>query len=388
MSPHFDHVRITPLDVLYLRGNRLFAETNDAEPLMPPWPSLFSGALRSRMLADAGAIGAFARNQLETGELAPILGSGPGSPGTFRLAFACLEREGSPCFPLPADTVVLLRDEKPTVHRLQPEPVNELGVQGSFDLPCAPVLRTSHQAKPESGYWITADGMRSWQRGRAPSHRDLVHARDLWKDDPRLGIALSPDRRTAEEGMLYTTRTVALSSNVGFLAGVAGASGQVPTEGLLRLGGDGRGASLDPWQPDDTVPWKRLPNGPRFTVMLATPGIFPGGWLLPGTGEVGGELIWRWGSLSARLRAASVTRPEVVSGWDLAHGRPKTAVRAAAPGSVYWLELVDGDLEELEDVLANGLWLEDFPDPARRAEGFNNVWFGDWAADSTPVAEG
>ena len=45
---------IEPLDVLILRGNKLFADAGShGEALMPPWPSVAAGALRSRMLIDA-----------------------------------------------------------------------------------------------------------------------------------------------------------------------------------------------------------------------------------------------------------------------------------------------------------------------------------------------
>ena len=46
---------IQPLDVLYLRGNQLFDGAGAySAPLMPPWPSLAAGAIRSRMLSDHG----------------------------------------------------------------------------------------------------------------------------------------------------------------------------------------------------------------------------------------------------------------------------------------------------------------------------------------------
>ena len=44
---------IEPLDVLFLRGNQLFGEPGSyGEALMPPWPSVAAGALRTRILAD------------------------------------------------------------------------------------------------------------------------------------------------------------------------------------------------------------------------------------------------------------------------------------------------------------------------------------------------
>ena len=46
---------IEPLDVLFLRGNQLFGEPGSyGEALMPPWPSVAAGALRTRILADDG----------------------------------------------------------------------------------------------------------------------------------------------------------------------------------------------------------------------------------------------------------------------------------------------------------------------------------------------
>ncbi|MBI4864718.1 MAG: hypothetical protein HY815_31355 [Candidatus Riflebacteria bacterium] len=48
------YLAIEPLDVLHLRGNRLFADSGHGECVMPPWPSVFAGALRTRILADLG----------------------------------------------------------------------------------------------------------------------------------------------------------------------------------------------------------------------------------------------------------------------------------------------------------------------------------------------
>ena len=48
---------IEPLDVLFLRGNQLFGEPGSyGEALMPPWPSVAAGALRTRILADDGTL--------------------------------------------------------------------------------------------------------------------------------------------------------------------------------------------------------------------------------------------------------------------------------------------------------------------------------------------
>lgn len=77
---HF--LRIEPLDVLLLRGNQSFGDPGSyGDAVMPPWPSVAAGAIRSRMLADAGAdLAAFARSE----QPHPALGT-PARPGPFTL---------------------------------------------------------------------------------------------------------------------------------------------------------------------------------------------------------------------------------------------------------------------------------------------------------------
>ena len=56
---------IRPLDVVSVRGNRSFGGSGEyGEVNMPPWPSLFAGALRSAMLGrDSKALAEFGPGQ-------------------------------------------------------------------------------------------------------------------------------------------------------------------------------------------------------------------------------------------------------------------------------------------------------------------------------------
>ncbi|HRD65587.1 MAG TPA: type III-B CRISPR module-associated Cmr3 family protein, partial [Candidatus Competibacter sp.] len=86
-----DYRFIEPLDVLYLRGNKLFGDAGSyGEALMPPWPSLAAGALRSRMLADHGVdLAAFTRVCERLPELSDALHTclgTPQKPGNFRVS--------------------------------------------------------------------------------------------------------------------------------------------------------------------------------------------------------------------------------------------------------------------------------------------------------------
>jgi len=396
---------IRPLDVLYLRGNLLFGGGGDhSEALMPPWPSVFAGAIRSRMLVDAGVdLGRFTDEEaLAPPELATTLGT-PSEPGSFRVATVALllppgtkGEQPQPVFPLPADLVVTGKDgvgDRRGARSGASEPdgleVTRLelaalprAIRSSSPVPAALALRRSAPAKPLTGYWLTAEGLGRWLGGGTPTPEQLVHRFALWKSDPRLGIAMDRSSRTAATGKLYTSETVAMADGAAFLLGIEGAAeDQVPSEGLLRLGGDGRGAEIGPW--DGAPPWEK--TGVRgegsFTVYMETPGLFPGGWLPPGVDP--STLRLRVGGFSARLAAAAVPRFEVVSGWNVAAHAPKPAQRVAPAGSVYLFDEVEGDPE----VYAAAFWeliersLGDRLDTVwkqRRAEGFNAMLTGAW----------
>lgn len=372
-----EHLFIEPLDVLYLRGNKLFGDAGShGEALMPPWPSVAAGAIRSRMLTDLGDIEAFKSGaEPADGPLGRILGT-PAEPGSFRLRLFTLARrvkdEIEPLFPAPSD---LIGSDDGQLGFVRPGDMPS-GLRCSNPTPRLPVLAQDKQGKAKSGLWLTADGLAAYLMGKKPAADQVILSNALWAFDGRLGIALDAGKRSAEQGKIYTAETVALHGQVGFLASVVGAEGHLPGGGLLRLGGDGRGAAVSPCQP-------RFPEpdlGPvettgRFRLILTSPGLFEQGWRLPGLDADG---LWRGpDGCTARLAAASVPRSQVISGWDLAEkgsGYPKPALRAAPVGSVYWFEDFKGATASLRKLVSEGFWaISGYPDRQRRAEGFNNV---------------
>jgi len=379
---------LEPIDVLYLRGNRLFGEAGaHGEALMPPWPSLAAGSLRSRMLVDGGCDPAeFGRCRIEPAEpLKSALGT-PQAPGSFRVSLFTLGRRNrglvEPCLPPPADLVIRKNESGLTATFLRPCPPKHVMSCGC-PLPQFPVLRTDAPFKPETGYWLSADGLCRYLEGSLVSREDLLRRGELWELDTRLGIALAPATGTAESGRIYTAETIALAADVGFLVGVAGADGLVPQNGTLRFGGDGRGVQVSVCSPAlPAPPWDRIAREKRFRLVLTSPAFFTQGWLPPACREVNGQWVWEYHGLRANLVAAAVQRHEVVSGWDLALQRPKEALRAVPPGSVYWFEGLQGGVDPLRDIMETGLWdAEESFGAQRRAEGFNSVLVAAWPGD-------
>lgn len=340
---------LEPLDILTLRGNKLFADAGaHGEALMPPWPSVAAGALRSRLLADGESLSAL----LDSFRLT-----------AFGLARKNTEGVCEPLWPLPAD-VVVTDDALADASYLKPMPL-AAGVASSAPLPRLPVFASDKPAKPIGGLWLNEDGIRAWLAGEAIFRRHLVPSGKLWQTDPRLGIALDAKKRRAADGKIYTTECIALHRNMGFVAAYVGAA-PLAENALVRLGGDGRGARVNlarlaALEPD----WQRIAREGRFRLILTTPGLFADGW--------------RPQSLPGTLVAAAAGRSETVSGWDVRDGfnRPKPALRAVPTGSVYWVDGFNGDIAALKALAEHGL---PPTDATRHAEGFGKLAIAPWVA--------
>ncbi len=364
---------LEPVDVLFLRGNRLFGDPGSyGESLVPPWPSVAAGAIRSQMMVEAGIdFTAFRDGVASLPELGTLDVPGPFRVSGFWLARRAENGQVEILHPLPADRVASRDDDgKLVIDPLRPHRP-AAGLDSSVLLPLLPVLQRDRQAKPVSGIWLTQRGWSRYLSGQELSAADLIEAGELWALDHRVGVGLNADQRRAEDGKLFSMQAVALREGCGFVAAIDGA--EPPDDGLLRLGGDGRVAAvgeveLEPHGPDLAA----IAEAGRCRLVLTTPGIFPDGWRLPGMAEDGYfELL----GVRGRVVCAAVPRAEVISGWDLACWQPKPAQRAAPAGSVYWIEDLEAMPEQLGRLADHGLWPESDYDARRRAEGFNRFAF-------------
>ncbi|MGH7111521.1 MAG: type III-B CRISPR module-associated Cmr3 family protein [Stellaceae bacterium] len=362
-------VFIEPVDVLVLRGNKLFGDPGSyGESFVPPWPSAAAGAIRSAVLARDGDPSAFAKGQWRH----PALGT-PSEPGPFTVTAFHLARRRSdqvePLFEPPADLVIEHDGDMPATRRVRPT-LPSGGLASSNPLPALPILPQQQRTKPAAGWWLTAAGWHCYLRGEPVTTCDLVATEMLWRYDLRVGVGLSPTTRHVEGGKLFAVNAVACKAGVGFVAGVAGA--KLPDNGMLRFGGDGRSARIQVVEVDWPQPdFEAIARAHRARLVLTTPGLFGQGWLPTGVSAAAHRFDLH--GVRARLIGAAVPRAQVVSGFDLAAWRPKPALRAAPTGSVYWLEELEGTPEALRKLVETGLWPEALQDDARRAEGFNRM---------------
>ncbi len=380
---------IEPLDVLVFRGNKLFgAPGSFGENQMPPWPSVVAGALRTHMLDLAGvslsdfmAQSGSEKGSYASDEIVESLGT-VAHPGRFAVTWFSLGRRTNSgtierLFPLPHDLFIIKdgKEKRKIVPVVPIGPDDLRGVATNAVLPWLPSLLLSSQSKGESGFFLGEEGFLDYLAGRIPDPSALVHQSELWGIDPRVGIGLDVSSRTASEGRLFSSETIALKSGVGFVVDVVGASGLIAKKALLRFGGDGRAAHMEKIES-----FKRkgasLSKGNRFRLVMTTPGIFSHG-PYPVSPEGPAPLVD--GGPVVRLLSASVGRSQTVSGWDLARRVPKAAQKAVPVGSVYWFQVVEGDPSRLnDDASAAGASFLEGLSRDRVSEGYNRGLITPW----------
>ena len=385
---------VRPTDSLFIRGNLAFGDSGEhGASQMPPPPSLFAGAFRSAILGQSAEHMAqfLAGQPLADEARARCLGTYT-QPGEFRLSWLSLAGQAhgqvSPeaVSPLPADLVVLGQAFAPLIPRSV-----AAGCASSGDLPMRATLFSAKQEKPSTGIYLRGAGLQDHLTGKLPGAAAQAAVGHLFRRDPRLGIGLNADSRTAEEGLIYTTEGYAFGpgadgegegkvspfANTGFLVGMAGVADVLPAQGSLRLGGDGRSAHYQRVEFKPPVA-ANLAANKRFRLVLQSPALFSQGWLPDGVVlQEDGLYKLRGAGFSARLACAAIGRREVVSGWDLHGWKPKPAQAAAPAGSVYWFDELEGDAGKLAAWVNQGLWGE-HTDRQRRAEGFNQALLATW----------
>jgi CRISPR-associated protein Cmr3 len=307
---------------------------------------------------------------------------------------------GCAVLPAPADAVVYKADEpNGSIRTMRLLPFSP---QGGCDLPGGMLpLRVTEDVKPNRGYslwrwddtadWLLGEVTPEWKPGEVvPPRRDeRVHI--------RMG-----DGDTAQRGGLFSTQMVAFerydfrdaakpqSDLWSLLCRIEGVEA-ADLLGAGCLGGERRPAVVTP-APDGAWPAcpqglaQKLAQATHVRMLLATPGIFAGGWeprWLDKTTKTGSPPGLP--DLKLKLVSAAVPRRHAISGWDLTNNQPKPVRWAVPAGAVYFFEVEEGD----PAVLAGAGWLAPVSDDEEgrsstdirtnnRDDGFGLALWGIW----------
>jgi len=382
---------LEPRDPLLFRDGRPFSSTPGAvaRSLTFPFPSTIAGALFVRVMA---------RLKKDTPNEAVVADRAGIQKISVRGPLLGMQNEAADdnfevLVPAPADCVFFPSHDKSLLVKqrcLTPQPITgkmmplpEASMQPlAFDRPekDKPVA-----TPPRFWRWKHfADWLKNPQDACSVELKSIGIAGPLVEQ--RMHLQVRGESQTAEEGMLFQTRSLEFRTPTGSdkdLMSVRNLALLLETtaafdEGLGVVGGERR---LVRWRKQ---PAMNLPAPPEGLVekiaasgacrlILLTPGAFDQGWR-PGAYL---EAKAREFNLKVTLGGAAVPRPQVVSGWVSTGNRAKPSRRLAPAGSVYFLHLEGAPADR--EAFLTALWVQNISDNEHdRRDGFGLCAFGVW----------
>lgn len=364
-------IQLEPIDTLFFRDGTPFSagssSQEDVGGLFPPHPASVAGALRAALARLNGWTG----HGRWPRELNDTLGDGPNDLGKISLAGPFLLRDGQPLFPAPRHLFgeVAAGGWMPRV-LLRPGASVTCDLGNAVRLPeLPPHDGEAESLKPGEGWWITRAGLEAVLRGTIPEPAEVVPSTDLWREERRIGLERDRRTRTAQEGMLYSTRHVRLRRGVALAMQIAGVPEDLtmPFDHVVPLGGESRLAECSVWNDglDITMPLETIECSRRMVVIALSP------LDLDHQVCMGREPLTLG---RARVVSACSSRAQRIGGWDSLARRPLPLQSVLPAGSTLFCEIED--LAGLrEAVMANGRLPRI---GARQRWGFGIVALGSW----------
>jgi CRISPR-associated protein Cmr3 len=330
-------IRMNALDTLFFRDGRPFTMGDESwvSGIFLPYPSVVSGALRSAYfgeniskLKDAAA-NADPTNYLKIKTIALIIDE----QLYFPMPLDCVKEKGEDM------------DKEAHPLSLFPCPPNTCSpfswIAGYHD--------TTKTVENISDALIDIDTLGDYLNGQ----EDDIYYKNLSDhiiSEPKIGIGRNNDTHSVkdEEGLLYRVDMRRLVSEW--------ESGNSPTDifvefenlkiserGFMRLGGEGKAVSYEKVDIED-VPDPEI-SGSCFKLYFATPTFFEHGWLPKAMNQK--TFIWIHNGLKLKLMTAVIGKPLHIGGFDMKTKRPKMMRRAVPAGSVYYFEILEGNIDNI-----------------------------------------
>lgn len=382
---------IRPLSPLVFGNGKPFDAQSEASDIIFPLPSSGAGLIRSQYLQQNKLSLTQAQHHLKLSDadhqqLLNIEHIGP-------FLVEILADGGYNIFTAkPADALYLLNKESGKVEliRLSPQKMDE---NMGCDLPAGllPVMMNSPiKGKPQSGamFWRLEDSF-AWQNGADCTYEEITQ-RGITSlpIDVRTHVAIDDDTLSSEEGRLFQSIAYDLDAtrkenfegwndrSYGFLL----LSDQELEDTLVKFGGEGR---LSEMTKTESCPafsltealMNKIQDSQGLKLTLLTPAIFAQGYLPGWIDQETLKGILPHTNIEVQLRSCSMDRWIPISGWDMQQHRPKAMRKAVASGAVYWFDVVQGDIKELQQLV-----LKSISDHERdQKDGFGLVNIAPWA---------
>lgn len=203
-------------------------------------------------------------------------------------------------------------------------------------------------AKPLENCWLTQTELQRVLSGKPP--KEVVTQDRLFIAEPRLGIALDKGKRSADEGKLYQTIHARPKPETMIGVEVYGIPEDVKLGGIVRLGGEGRFASVEGGNCAQPIQTESNSSAKGIVLVLTTTAHFSDSWIPPGftcTQDEQGVSVWQGeiSGISLTLRCAVIGKAVREGGWDMQKHASRPAISLIPAGSVFFFSVDNGDMD-------------------------------------------
>lgn len=338
-------IEIEALDTLFFRDARPFTmgDETGASGIFPPSPSVLYGALR----------GAYLAHHPDTFNAA---GTEADLTQALKIKNIYLKRDADVFLPLPLDLVAKKHAESDqkeeqqkkrghrTVYRLTLEEQTKRNLLSSAATDWILPFASHEVVESISDGLLESPFLQEYLNGQLAA----FHARkisDCLQKEAKIGIARNDLTHSSQQQALYRfdlqrleKRGLSRFITTRFVVEFTGL--EIPTDGLMKLGGEGKGAHFRQLHEELKIDPPEI-QGNCFKLYLLTPAVFSAGWR-PAWMQTG---VYK--DLKLTLLTAATGKSQPLGGFDMKKRIPKALQRAVPAGSVYYVRIESGKIEQV-----------------------------------------
>jgi len=355
-------IEIKPLDTLFFRDGKPFTMGEEAwaNSVFPPYPAAIYGALRSAYFAEH-------IDELEKANESNDPTKNLKIKGIF------LKISDEIYFPIPMDCVKRKDDKDDEGFVLLPLPAGKF-ISNYPKLEKILIRSDSDNDKVENiqNSALSKSSFREYLDGET---NNILYLKidNYLISEPKIGIARSSKTHSSKEGMLYRVDMKRLENKKGekmtIVVDFKGLD-DLSEKGLMKLGGEGKALSYNKYKGDINIDFPKFKeDAKQFKIVLTTPAIFKNGWIPKWIDEK--TLIGEYKEFKLKLLTASIGKPIHIGGFDIKARKPKPMYKAVPAGSVYYFEVIEGNLQKAFEIFNQKAISDVYPD-----QGFGIAYVG------------
>jgi len=383
------YIFIKPDDTLFFRDGRPFERgiENFARSIFPPLPSVFYGALRTICILENTSIDEYYKN-CKNG-----IDSSDEKMSKLIKVIGCKDEFGSLEIVGP-----FIRDENGRIYVLIPFDILKTDNKKFFNLTmiesefCSNLPVNLNLAVPENeeegeyyDFFINLEDLINYYLFNFNNDKikeNITQKENVIKNEYKVGIKIDKKIGTSLEGFLYSAEHIRMKDNYGFLIGVNNDEDIIPDKGSLRLGGDTRVAYFErlnsnPFDTLRNIIRQSVSNKTYLKFILLTPAIFNSGWYPDFLNKNdNGYLYGNFNGLELKLVSAVLGKSIYIGGFDIANKYPKEMKKAIPAGSIFFFEVKNSDIKNLDDFIINNNFKSIESDEYYKKQGFGITLIG------------